>query len=159
MDHQGMDQEGIGQQGIIDMVENDFPFLSRMGLRAVILEPNRVKLRLPMASNGNHMGSIWAGALFTLAEIPGGILVYTTFGDKEYIPLVREMNIRFLKPALGDVTIDMSLDSRVSARLLKTAEEEGKADFILEGEILDGDNEVIAVSRGDYRMMKIKKGR
>ena len=154
-----MDIEEMGQQQIIDLVENDFPFLSRMGLRAVILEPNRVKLSLPLAANGNHLGSIWAGALFTLAEIPGGVLVYTTFGARDYIPLVREMKIRFLKPALTDVTIDVSLDSRVSARLFKTVEEKGKVDFSLEGEILDRDNQVIAVSHGEYRMMKVKKGR
>ena len=81
-----------------ELVETKFDFLSNMGLKVLSLEPNRVKLMLPMKGNENHLGILWAGALFTLAEVPGGILVYSTFDTAKFYPIVKEMNIKFLKP-------------------------------------------------------------
>ena len=141
---------------IIDLVENDFAFLNRMGLRAEILEPCRVKLKLPLAGNENHMGTVWAGALFTLAELPGGVLIYTTFEDNPFVPLVKEMNIKFLKPARTDVEIEMSMDSREAARLAREARETGHVDFTLEGEVKDTHGQVVAATTGYYRMQKMK---
>ncbi|MCG8564774.1 MAG: DUF4442 domain-containing protein [Desulfobacterales bacterium] len=141
---------------IIDLVENDFAFLNRMGLRAEILEPCRVKLKLPLAGNENHMGTVWAGALFTLAELPGGVLIYTTFEDNPFVPLVKEMNIKFLKPARTDVEIEMSMDSREAARLAREARETGHVDFTLEGEVKDTQGQVVAATTGYYRMQKMK---
>ena len=52
--------------------EEKIDFVKRSGLKAEVLEPGRVCLRMPLQGNQNHIGSMYAGALFTLAEIPGG---------------------------------------------------------------------------------------
>lgn len=43
-------------------VEKPFTFLARVGLIAYRLAPRRVKLGAPLAGNGNHIGSMYAGA-------------------------------------------------------------------------------------------------
>ncbi len=136
------------------LVETQFDFLRNMGLKVLVLEPHKVKLMLPMKGNENHLGILWAGALFTLAEVPGGILVYSTFDTGKFYPVVKEMNIKFLKPGHMDVTIEMALDKAESDRLEAEAAEKGKADFTLNGEILDANGAVIAATQGFYQLRK-----
>ncbi len=50
-------------------VEKPFAFVERSGIEAVELEPRHIKLKMPLKGNENHFGSMYAGALFTLAEI------------------------------------------------------------------------------------------
>jgi acyl-coenzyme A thioesterase PaaI-like protein len=137
-----------------ELVETKFAFLRNMGLKALDLAPNRVKLMLPKKGNENHLGTVWAGALFTLAEVPGGILVFTSFDGSKFYPVVKEMNIKFVKPATTDVTIEISMDEAEAARVEKEAEEKGKADFILDGELMDANDNVVAVTRGFYQLRK-----
>jgi len=137
-----------------ELVETKFDFLRNMGLKVLSLEPNKVKLMLPMEGNENHLGTVWAGALFTLAEVPGGILVFTTFDAARYYPVVKEMNIKFVKPAATDVTIEIAMEKAEAGRLEKVAEEEGKANFTLDGELVDGGGNVVAVTQGFYQLRK-----
>ena len=137
------------------MVEQDFEFLRRLGLRLERLEPGRVILALPRAGNENHMDGIWAGALFTLAELPGGILVYSAVDESRFVPLVKEMTIRFVTPARSDVTIDLSLSPDEIRTLARQAEEDGYAEFTLVGEVRDRKGEVVVISTGQYRIQRL----
>ena len=137
-----------------ELVETKFDFLRNMGLKVLSLEPNTVKLMLPMKGNENHLGTVWAGALFTLAEVPGGILVFTTFDAARFYPVVKEMNIKYVKPAATDVTIEIGLDQAQADRLEKEAENKGKADFTLDGELVDAGGNVVAVTQGFYQLRK-----
>ena len=58
--------------------EEKIDFVKRCGLKAEQLEPGFVRLRMPLSGNQNHIGTLYAGALFTLAEIPGGALFLTS---------------------------------------------------------------------------------
>jgi hypothetical protein len=40
---------------------------------------------------------------FTVAEIPGGALFLSSFDTSKYFPIVKALNIAFLKPAKSDV--------------------------------------------------------
>ncbi|WDP90836.1 MAG: YiiD C-terminal domain-containing protein [Desulfobacter sp.] len=137
-----------------NIVETQFDFLKNMGLRVLDIEPGRVRLMLPKQGNENHLGTVWAGALFTLAEVPGGILAFTLFDGTRFYPVVREMNIKYLKPATSDVTVEFTMDKDRAARLEARAREAGKADFALEGEVKDAQGNVVAVTKGDYQLRK-----
>jgi len=56
----------------VTMVETGIDFVRRMGLKVVEMKRCRVELLAPLEINKGHIGSMYAGALFTLAEIPGG---------------------------------------------------------------------------------------
>lgn len=137
-----------------DLVENKFDFLRNMGLKILALAPGEVKLMLPKKGNENHLGTVFAGALFTLGEVPGGVLIYTTFDAAKLYPVVKEMNIKFVRPATTDVTIEISMGKTESDRLAQKVEETGKADFTLDGEVLDAEGRVVAQTRGLYQLRK-----
>ncbi len=93
------------------LTEEKIAFVQRSGLRAEVLEPGYVRLRMPGAGNENHIGSMYAGALFTLAEIPGGALFLTSFDSARFYPIVKEMTLRFRRPAKGDIRVEARLDA------------------------------------------------
>lgn len=136
------------------LTEEQIAFVKRSGLKAEVLEPGHVSLRMPLAGNQNHIGSMYAGALFTLAEIPGGALFLTSFDAQHFYPIIKEMNLRFRRPATGDIRVTASLDEAQIQALQKQATEEGKAEYVLELQLIDESGEVVAQSRGLYQLRK-----
>ncbi len=134
--------------------EDKIAFVKRMNLKAEVLEPGFVRLRVPLAGNENHIGSMYAGALFTLAEIPGGALFLTSFDASQFYPIVKEMNLRFRRPATGDIVVEARLSAEEIERLQSEAQANGKAEYVLELQLTDGSGEVVALSRGIYQLRK-----
>ncbi|MDO9622544.1 MAG: YiiD C-terminal domain-containing protein [Pseudomonas sp.] len=134
------------------LTEEHIAFVKRSGLRAEVLEPGFVRLCMPLAGNQNHIGSMYAGALFTLAEIPGGALFLTSFDSQRFYPVVKEMNLRFRRPATGDIYVEARLDTEQIERLQSEAQERGKADYLLELQLCDVNGDIVAESRGLYQL-------
>ena len=84
----------------IRMLENGIPFVERCGFKVETLERGRVVCRMPIEGNTNHIGTMYAGALFTCAEMPGGALFFSTFDPAKCFPIVKALDLQFLKPAL-----------------------------------------------------------
>ncbi|MBD9482794.1 YiiD C-terminal domain-containing protein [Pseudomonas sp. PDM14] len=134
--------------------EEKITFVRRMGLRADVLEPGLVRLHIPLAGNENHIGSAYAGALFTLAEIPGGALFLTSFDAQRFYPIIKEMTLRFRRPATSDISVEARLSAAEIERIQSEAEREGKAEYLLELQLRDTSGEVVAESRGLYQLRK-----
>lgn len=134
--------------------EEKIAFVKRMNLKAEVLEPGFVRLRVPLAGNENHIGSMYAGALFTLAEIPGGALFLTSFDARQFYPIIKEMNLRFRRPATGDIVVEARLSTEEIQRLENEAQANGKADYLLELALTDANGEVVALSRGLYQLRR-----
>ncbi|MGH8437073.1 MAG: YiiD C-terminal domain-containing protein [Pseudomonas sp.] len=132
--------------------EEKIAFVKRMNLKAEVLEPGFVRLRVPLAGNENHIGTLYAGALFTLAEIPGGALFITSFDASRFYPIVKEMSLRFRRPATGDISVEARLSAEDIERLQAEAAANGKAEFLLELQLTDSSGEVVAESRGLYQL-------
>ena len=130
-------------------------FIERMGLEMIESKKGYVKLKAPLSGNENHVGIMYAGALFTLAEVPGGSLFHTSFDPTKYYPIVKDMYIRFRRPAVSDVTIEMRMSEEEANRIQVEADKNGKADFILEGEIKDETGEIVALSKGTYQIRAV----
>ncbi|WP_043310271.1 PaaI family thioesterase [Pseudomonas sp. ML96] len=134
--------------------EEKIDFVKRCGLKAEQLEPGFVRLRMPLAGNQNHIGTLYAGALFTLAEIPGGALFLTSFDVQRFYPLIKEMNLRFRRPATSDISVEARLDAAEIERIQAEAEHAGKADYRLELQLCDGSGEVVAETSALYQLRK-----
>ena len=130
-------------------------FIENMGLETIEARPGYVKLKAPLKGNENHIGIMYAGALFTLAEVPGGTLFSTSFDTAKYYPIVKEMSIRFRRPAATDITLEMTMSEDEVDRIQTEAEVNGKADYVLEGELKDESGEVVALSKGVYQIRAI----
>lgn len=134
--------------------EEKIDFVKRCGLKAELLEPGRVRLRMPLQGNQNHIGSMYAGALFTLAEIPGGALFLTSFDVQRFYPIVKELNLSFRRPAGSDILVEACLDAAEIARIENEAERLGKAEYPLQLQLLDTSGEVVALSNALYQLRK-----
>ena len=134
------------------MLEQGIAFVQRSGLQVLDLRRGYVKVGMPFAGNGNHIGTMYAGALFTCAEIPGGALFLSSFDTARYFPIVKAMNLKFVKPAKTDVTVEVALDEARIAELQALADVQGKAEFTLQGEIKDAQGVVVAISEGIYQI-------
>lgn len=137
---------------IRQLTEEQIAFVQRSGLKAEVLEVGHVRLRMPLAGNQNHIGSMYAGALFTLAEIPGGALFLTSFDAQRFYPIIKEMNLRFRRPATGDIRVEARLSAEEIQQLQKQATEQGKAEYVLQLQLTDESGEVVVESRGLYQL-------
>lgn len=128
------------------------PFAERTGIRVVEAERGRVRLMMPLEPNVNHVGTMYAGALFTLAEIPGGTLWVTTFDIRRFYPIVKDLQITFLKPAVTDIYTEVSMTESEAERLSSEAEADGKVDYSWESELVDTNGVVVARTQNVYQL-------
>ncbi len=131
------------------------PFTERTGVRVLDAERGRVKLMMPLAPNVNHVGIMYAGALFTLAELPGGTMTAVTFERGKYFPIVKDLQMTFTAPAATDVTVEVHLDDATIETIQKGLDTKGKADYGWTAELLDTSGTVVARSRNEYQLRSL----
>ncbi|MCR1786347.1 DUF4442 domain-containing protein [Nocardioides carbamazepini] len=135
-------------------VRSMIPVLDAMGVEVVEAGRNTVAARLPAGPNVNHFGTAYAGSLFTVAEVLGGLYASTSLVLEGAVPLVKSLTIDFLRPATTDVVARATLDDDVINRVLAETTEHGKSDFELVAEVTDADGTVVARTRGLYQMRR-----
>ncbi len=128
------------------------PQAHRMGVVAVELAEGLAVCRVPLAGNGNHLGSMYAGVLFTVAEVLGGAICLPSFDITRFAPVVEAVRIDFRKQARSDVLATARLDRETVARVRTEAEEHGRSAFALTAELVDADSVVVATTAGDYQL-------
>ncbi|MFV3308618.1 YiiD C-terminal domain-containing protein [Pseudomonas sp. NY15181] len=140
------------EEFIRQLTEEHIAFVKRTGLKAEVLEPGHVRLRMPLKGNENHIHNMYAGALFTVAELPGGVLMMTSFDARRFYPIVKEAGLRFLRPAASDITVDARLSEDEIRRIGEEATNNGKADFVLDLQLKDEGGTVVAESHAVYQL-------
>ena len=135
------------------------PILEAMGIRLVEVRSGHAVAELPPEPNVNHFGVTYAGSLFSVAEMLGGVLSLATF-DLEgelagCVPLVKESTIRFRRPALGVVRATAELSEDEVARVRTDALATGKGEFVLEATLTDAQGEVVATTVGTYQVRRL----
>ncbi|WP_369830542.1 YiiD C-terminal domain-containing protein [Mycobacterium sp. 1245111.1] len=131
------------------------PIAHKMGVQVVEARPGFAATTVPAEGNGNHFGVIYAGVLFTVAEVLGGIIPLVTFDTEKYFPLVKNLDIQFVAMAKSDVRAEARLDDETIARVKDEAAERGKSDFTLEATVTDADGKTVATTRGLYQLRAI----
>jgi thioesterase domain-containing protein len=135
------------------------PILEAMGIRVVEVRPGFAAAELPPEPNMNHFGVTYAGSLFSVAEMLGGVLSLVTFdfeGELSgFVPIVKESTIRFRRPALGVVRATASLSDGEVARVRQDALATGKGEFVLEASLTDEHGEVVASTVGTYQVRRL----
>jgi len=135
-------------------VATPIKFVQRAGLQTVKMDPDGVKLLMPLEPNINHVGTMYAGSLFTLAEVMGGAAYRTYMPHPEVFPIVKGLNIKFTKPARTDITAEYKMDQADADRILAECLEKGKANYDISLELKDENGQVVAVSEGFYQIRK-----
>ena len=133
-------------------LEFTIPVAHSMGVRAVEVRSGYAAAEVPIEGNGNHFGVMYAGVLFTVAEVLGGAIGVASFDNSKYFPLVKDVQIRFRRPAKSTVRSVATLDEATIAATAKEAEANGKADFELDAELTDAEGTVVATTHGLYQL-------
>ena len=143
----------------IKALEEGIPFIQRTGIRVVELERGYAKLRLPFEGNVNHVGILYAGALFALSELTGGAIFLSTFDPRRFYPIVRDLRIRFLRPATTDITVEVRITGEQAGEIASHAEADGKANYEWECELVDANGVVVARTTNQYQMRAVERDR
>ena len=91
------------------MLEGIIRIVDAMGIRIVEMRDRHVKVLLPLEPNINHIGTMYAGSLFTAGEFIGGPLFLASFDYTRFYPIVKSISIQFLRPAATDMTVEATL--------------------------------------------------
>jgi len=132
--------------------------IKRTGIRILELRDRYGKLLMPLEGNVNHVGMMYAGSLFTIGEITGGVIHGVAFDVSRFFPIVKEVNIRFRRPAVSDVTVEVSMSEEEAERIQQEAAEKGKADYTMDIDIKDSNGEVVSQVHGIWQIRKIPEG-
>ena len=127
------------------------PILGAMGLEIIEAAPGRAAARIPTGPNVNHFGVTYAGSLFSVAEMLGGV-IGGFFEVPGAIPIVKRVEIDFIRPAMTASTASTSLSEEERTRIQSEATENGKANFELLTEVMGEDGTVVARTHGFYQL-------
>lgn len=88
----------------------------------------------------NHLGTVHAGALLTLAEAASGEFMVKEFAGLgfEVLPVVRRLEAKFRKPANGAVFADVTLAPEKKDEFLAALTTKGRALVELDVDVRDG---------------------
>ena len=135
-----------------DFVHQAVPAIGRLGVMVEAISPGAVELRVPIEGNANHMGTMYAGALFALAELPGGLIPLAVLTPGRYTPIVTALEIQFLAAARTDVTLSARMDPAQLRALRDQVDSEGQADFTLDLVGQDANGRTVIASRAHYQL-------
>ena len=133
-------------------LEQLIPRAHQMGVEFVELRPGYVRAEVPYEGNGNHFGVMYAGVIFTVAEVLGGAIHFATFDVSTHYPLVKSLTIDFVAPGKGRLSASASLSDDEVNRIKAEAAPDAKVAFVLEAEVVGDDGTVVARTRGDYQL-------
>lgn len=135
------------------LVHQLIPIAAAMGIEVLApASPGAAAVRLPLAPNRNHMGTAYAGSLFTAAELLGGLVALSDLAVPGTVPLLRGMDISYLAPASGDVVAQVQLEADEAQRIIAEATETGRSNFELAAEVALADGTVVARTLGRYQI-------
>ena len=127
-------------------------FVERAGIRVDAVGPGHCTLSMDPEPNINHFGTVYAGAIYTLGEVPGGVLFFATFDAERFFPLVKSSQIRYLAPGRGRLSVEATISADEVARLEAEADEHGRAAWELQLPITDEEGTVVAEMTSEYQM-------
>lgn len=141
----------------IQLAMQSIATLKNMGLRVLEESRNTLKIAMPQEGNGNHLGGVYAGAIFTLAEFPFGMMCINRFGTGSIVPVVGEVTIRFMAPASGPLTVSLHVSDQEWEQIERDTLLHGKCKVVKEIEIKDAQGKTNTLAQATYFTLAVKK--
>ncbi len=133
------------------LISSKVPVAEYLGIQVEAVEPGHVKLQLPFSARvQNHLEIVYAGAIFALAEIAGGIAMLSVFDAALFTILVERLSIDFQRPSRQALWCDLILTPELIEQAKEQVKAEGKAKVTIPIEVRDGRQRVIACVQGSY---------
>ncbi len=131
------------------------PFSGFLGITYGDVGPGHAVLRLADdPAKHNHIGTLHAGALFSLAESASGVAMLAAVADRlaGVTPLAARAEITYRKVARGDVTATARIDDVDG--VLAALDADGKVRFPVTVDLTDAGGEVCAVVTVDWHLRR-----
>jgi len=105
----------------------------------------------------NHLNTIHASAQFTLAETASGKALLQQFPElvDKVIPLLRDADIKFKKPALKTIHAEASISDESSLKFSEQFAKKGRASIAVDVTIVDSEGTVTCVGRFNWFVQSI----
>lgn len=146
---------------IFDMIKDhmtkSIPFAAETGAQVVEIRSDGASARLAKTDKvGNHIGTIHAGAIFTLGETASGAAMSGLLADKilELRPVAAEASIQYLKTAKTDL-MAYGKASIPAEQALAAIEADGKVQFDVGVSIRDADDAQVATMSVAWHVKKV----
>ncbi|HOO56254.1 MAG TPA: YiiD C-terminal domain-containing protein [bacterium] len=140
------------------ILHSTIPFVKKNGIKVVKAEPGDVRLKSPNErSNQNQYGTMQAGAIFTLAEITGGValLIYPQLSD--YVLLARTATITFHRPIESDAEARAAFTDEDAFEIEHKVESEGRTVAKIKVGVFNDDSEKAAELEVEFHLSKKRK--
>jgi len=131
------------------------PFNQFLGLRA-----GEHALTLPAdAKYLNHLGTVHASAQFALAEAASGQWLGDRFGEAvaQHAAVVRHADVKFRRPASGELTTRASASAGEAERFLETVASRGRATIEVRVQVLDANGTATLDSAFEWFAQRISQ--
>lgn len=135
------------------------PFAAHVGVAMDAIGPGTASATLDQShSTSNHIATMHAGALFTLAEAASGAAMAGMFFERlaALRPVAASATIDYLRPAKGLITAHARIDASKDA-LFAALEAEGKVRFAVAVTMVDGEGREVAAMRVDWHVAALAK--
>ena len=145
---------------IMEALAAAVPFNRYLGLEYASIEPGSAEVRLiDREQHRNHVGTLHAGALFTVAEAASGAAFVSAFAPRlaEVVPVVESAEIHFSAPARGTIAAHARMTKPADA-LLVELDRDGRTRPPIEVRLVDESGREVA-SMTVLWNMKLRKAR
>lgn len=142
---------------IKDHMHKSIPFSADIGVEVVDIRADGAEARLPKVDKvGNHIGTVHAGAMFTLGETASGAAMSGLLSEKvlELRPVAAEASIQYLKTAKTDLTA-YGKASIPAEQALAAIDADGKVQFDVGVSIRDADDVEVATMTVAWHVKKV----
>ena len=118
-------------------------YVNIAGLNPEVIEERHIRIVLPATPlHLNHVNTMYAGSIFTFAEISGARLLAATYGP-DYVWVVQSAEVKYLKPGTTDLTIEESMTEDEAKERIAYIDEHGRGRYLLEFDARDTNGEVV----------------
>lgn len=136
------------------LIEQAVHVIHETGMKIVELRDRYAKLVMPFEPNVNHIGIMYAGSLFILAECSGGVVYYVSFDTSKFYPIVKDVSIQYRRPVTTDVTLEVKLSEEEVRKIQDEADRVGKKDWAMDLELKDADGQICCLVHGTWQIRK-----
>jgi uncharacterized protein (TIGR00369 family) len=105
----------------------------------------------------NYVGTVHAGALFTLAETAAGVAATAVVPDGRAFVLLRSVTVRYTRRAESDLVAMARVPGEGAAKSRVDFDAGGRADALVPVTITDADGAPVFEVSFDYALRQVKK--
>jgi len=131
------------------------PFNRLIGLEHAL--GDRLLVALPAGPQyGNHVGTVHASALLAVAEAGSGEFLLRALGPATgFLPVVRRLEAKFRKPAVGWVAARVAVPDGEAGRWATELSSRGRVSATVPVEVVDGDGVVVLSATVEWFIARV----